>query len=213
MESRARQTLRWCRLPERGRLLEIGPGRGVLAWKALAHEYWAVDRDGTAKDRLPQSTHSIGTALPMRLSYFDAVVAESVLEHMSGYLEADGMVNGIAALLKPWGRLVLRVPDIQFAGWSFWAHTEDHQYVTSLPRAVKLVEAAGLRIVRAGYAIDHLTGPVVWPIWIAAQCAKWPIWAAERLWGIPPWQMSLSVKLRYKQPHAYVVAEKPGATI
>lgn len=208
---RALQSLEWA---GGHKVLEIGPGRGVLAREAIAlgREYWAVDeRDDVLAD-LPPQAHCVRLRLPTTCwpdgtcGQFDAVICEAVIEHMPGYDGAVLLLAGIEQSLRIGGRLVLRAPDAWYSRWGFWDFAPDHQYVTTVRRLSGLLQSRGWRIIDAGIFVDQFTG---WRAWLIWQCTRWlPAGLLGRMTGHRPWQCSTWWKIRGKVPQAYVVAEK-----
>lgn len=209
MERRARQTLTWCQAK---RILEIGPGRGVFAREACAHqdvEYWAVDADNDVLNAMPpQATTllcrvpSLARGDPVR---FGAVVAEAVLEHMSGYEQAGEFIADCRQHLIPGGRLILRFPEIRFLGLRFWEYPPDHQYVTSLARVAALVEQEGFSVLFAGHFVDCWTGPAAHLVWWLTRLI--PTRLLHRLAG-GGYRKTIWSKLGEKAPQGYLVAQR-----
>lgn len=210
---RAEQTLEWCGEILGGRLLELGPGRGVLAGVALRHGivYDAADEDDAVLAGLPRGANRYHVHLPTRDTLgmkgrYDAIVCEAMIEHVETCADAVELLRWCGKLLRSGGRLVLRFPDVRFHRWQFWSDTPDHQWVTSLARVCRAVEwSGGFTIVRAGHSIDHFTG---WRMWLIAGLVRLvPTRLLHRMTGRAAYELSTWSKLALKRPQGYVVAE------
>lgn len=210
MRRRARQTLRWCQAKS---ILEIGPGRGVLAGEALAAgvSYSAIDQDPAVLQRLPAGAATVCRRVPPLLPAdgrrVDAVVAEAVLEHMPDYATAAHFVRSCRSALQPGGRLVLRFPEIRFSRFAFWEFPPDHEYVTSLPRVCTLVEQNGFEIVRSGYFVDCFCGPAAHLAWWLIRLLPTRILQTLVFWGTGA-RKNIWSKIGEKAPQAYILARR-----
>ena len=205
MQLRARQTLAWC--PGRS-VLEIGPGRGVLATEALrlGKDYTALDCDPEVLRNLPMQAKRIFRRVPPIPDnvQYDAIIAEAMLEHLGDYNQVCMFLESARQALVPNGRLILRFPDVQLARWLFWEYTPDHQYVTSLPRVAVILREQGWDIACSGYFVDCFTG---WQAWCIDHLMRLlPTYVLHRLTGHAPHETSIWTKLREKFPMTYVVA-------
>ncbi len=212
LQSRARQTMGWVR-EECGRghfsLCEIGPGRGVLARAACNDPeclYFAIDMEQRSLDAICGAMGRYCCRvppMPAEMPAVDAIVAENVLEHSTGYQEAKAMLLAFRGKLNPGGCVVLRCPSVLHLVFGFWDGAQDHQYVTSLRRLTMLCRECGFRIDRCGLAFDHWTGKTGWLVYQVKRC--WP-WRIMHNMFYQPWQTSPWSKLGEKVPHCYVVA-------
>ncbi|MEM9070824.1 MAG: class I SAM-dependent methyltransferase [Myxococcota bacterium] len=133
------------------RIVEVGPGAGVLAERFADRELLLVDRSpralSTAARRAPKATLAVMEAefLALAPESIDAVVAANVVDLLSDPL---GFLERAADALMPKGRLVLTTPD----PWP-WDENRD--------AAEELMGHLGLRLVefRDGLAWPRAHGP------------------------------------------------------
>lgn len=208
MRARARHTLSFVR--RGGAICEIGPGRGVLAQQAweTGFVYWAVDMDRAILEAVKAERKYLARVPPLpELPYSpDAVVIESVLEHLNNSNEVVEILSEVHDRLADDGILVVRVPDIRYAQWRFWDSAPDHAYVTSRRRMAMLFRQAGFGIVAEGYYLDQFTGPAAQLIYHGKKL--WP-WSRLHELFYAPWQESAFSKLAEKVPAYYIVGVKP----
>ncbi|MCE9604841.1 MAG: class I SAM-dependent methyltransferase [Planctomycetia bacterium] len=150
-----------CWTNARGRVLDIGCGRG-LTLATLRERGWeveGVELSSTAaqhaRDHLKLNV-TLGGFDPTRYadSQFDAVIIWHVLEHVPDPLPA---LEGIARILKPGGVLALAVPNS--AGWQAkltkydWFHLDlpRHYWHFSAPWLHEKLPQLGLDVKHAGY--------------------------------------------------------------
>ena len=152
-------------LPQGARVLEVGPGHGLLLCLANAEpRVGSLTAWDVSEASLALSKHSLATIAPgARVTFerrdlfsdlsadeggFDAVVFSEVLEHMEDPQAALAQLRG---LLKPGGRVWINVPANSPA--------PDHLYLVRSPEEARAaVEAAGFRLVdQASYAMSGTT--------------------------------------------------------
>jgi SAM-dependent methyltransferase len=100
-------------------LCEIGTGTGwfLAACQARGIETWGVEINDRFADMAPDGTRVVRSAIEradLPPAYFDAVVAQSVLEHVR---DADEALRRIRAALKPGGVFYI-VTTSKFSPWS-----------------------------------------------------------------------------------------------
>jgi SAM-dependent methyltransferase len=100
------------------------------------------------------------TALPFAEATFDVVGAFDVVEHCEDDHRA---VAELARVAAPGGRVLLSVPAYSWA-WTDHDVRAGHHHRYTRPQLTRVVEAAGLTVLRATYAF----------------CAVFPIFTAER---------------------------------
>jgi 2-polyprenyl-3-methyl-5-hydroxy-6-metoxy-1,4-benzoquinol methylase len=101
------------------KILEIGCGEGAFSASIPASERWGVEPHGPAAEiaRTRLNTVLVGTfedtkaALPH--GYFDLVVCNDVIEHMTDH---DGFLRSIQGHMKQGAWLVGSVPNVRFYG-------------------------------------------------------------------------------------------------
>ncbi|HEX5051727.1 MAG TPA: class I SAM-dependent methyltransferase [Planctomycetota bacterium] len=144
--------LRW--LPERGRVLDVGCGRGSLLDVARQAGLQAVgiDRDAGAARERGFDAHegellAVLRAMAARGECFDGAVLAHVIEHQPGR-EAIELLQAIAAVLAPAAPLVVVTPNSRnyiVMSELFWL---DPTHVRPYPRALleRLAQASGFTV-------------------------------------------------------------------
>jgi len=184
-------------------ICEIGVGRGVFAQTAKQKGYYYI---GIDMDASLDHVNIVACIPPMPvIKTVDAIVAESILEHMPDYASCKQVIHECYDLLRTDGRMIIRVPDIRYAKERFWDSTEDHAYVTSTTRIAKIAHEAGFVVVEHGHYIDHYTGWKCHAIYWIKEC--WP-WRTLHTLFYHPWQESVFSKIDEKVPSTYMVLEK-----
>jgi SAM-dependent methyltransferase len=105
------------------RVLDVGCGYGgflVAAGRAGAREVVGIDTNPTVLALAPlllsdysvearlESANLIEPSLPNRLGFFDVIICNDVLEHVTS---VDGAIVNLAAMLAPGGRIFLEIPN------------------------------------------------------------------------------------------------------
>jgi 2-polyprenyl-3-methyl-5-hydroxy-6-metoxy-1,4-benzoquinol methylase len=101
----------------RERVLEVGCGEGVFVSALIGvKEAWGIEPSPAADiarqrlHRVFQSTFAEAEA-ELPLQYFDVIVCNDVIEHMSDH---DDFLSRVGRYLAPGGRLVGSVPNVRF---------------------------------------------------------------------------------------------------
>ncbi|MEO8056641.1 MAG: methyltransferase domain-containing protein [Acidobacteriota bacterium] len=154
--------------PGPGRALDVGSGRGIVAW-ALAADGWMVDAVEPDSSRIVGAhairdlshrtgaairiRQAVGEALPFRERTFDLVFGRQVLHHMA---EPEAFCREAARVLRPGGVLVLsREHVVTFPGdlQRFLKRHDTHfmsggEYAYRVRAYRRFLEAAGLEVTR-----------------------------------------------------------------
>ena len=98
--------------PQGGKILDVGVGLGRLLSKLGPHfQKYGVDISSRYLERAASKNIEVCLALveelPYRENYFDVIVCTDVLEHV---LDLNVAVRKILSVLKPGGKLIVRVP-------------------------------------------------------------------------------------------------------
>ncbi len=156
----AERRVRWTRARVRGaRLLEVGAGTGFFLARAVADGFDAI---GVEPSDLSASFARTRLGVDVRTGYldtadlpereFDAVCMWHVLEHAA---DPVGLLRDVRARLRPGGRLVIEVPNIESVGARLrrgsWAHLDPGAHVCHF--APGSLTAA---LERAGFAVVEL---------------------------------------------------------
>jgi SAM-dependent methyltransferase len=199
------------------RVLEIGCGRGELAARVgegttAPQLYVAADFAGAALTFARRRSYGVrhgGTlryavtdmqAVGLRSGLFDTVISCETVEHLRDPVAA---LREVARVLRPGGRLFLTTPNYLglFGAYRVYLRATGRRYtegdqpicrVTSLPRTVRWVKRAGMRLVTLD-ADGHYT---LWPGRVPAR-RECPPWLSAAIW---PFGL-----------HSIVVASKPPA--
>ena len=160
----SRKVLDFTRLDPGSSVLEIGPGRGVLADLCLEKgiEYYAVEPNEKLAASLEQRgvtvVRAIVPPMPDFDRNFDAVIMINVMEHMNSMQEALQISRQIRDILKPGGKLVISSPD--YLNWRlhFFNCDFSHNYVTSRRRLRQLLLDTGYENIESCYLSGPLSG-------------------------------------------------------
>ena len=139
-----------------GRLLEVGPSRGLFAYLAKESGFTvsAVERDPECCRFLSEvlgieAINDLDTARVLdRQPPFDVITLWQVIEHLD---DPWGFVRAAAANLKPGGYLIIGTPNpdsFQYRLFGrFWAHLDAPRHLQLIPASllVKLGASVGLR--------------------------------------------------------------------
>jgi 2-polyprenyl-3-methyl-5-hydroxy-6-metoxy-1,4-benzoquinol methylase len=155
--------------PVEGRLLEIGPGHGLLLGLAASSGRQAAisgwDISATSIAATEATLRRLGVRQPVALAIhdisrpitaaaaFDSIVLSEVLEHLE---EPEAALRHVGKILAPGGRLFVNVPVNSPA--------PDHIYLLRSPdEALQLLERGGFHVLEArhfpsgGYTLDRAT--------------------------------------------------------
>lgn len=148
-----------------GDLLEIGPGTGSLAARAVASgwRYRAIEASETLADALRAKGLDITLAWAPPIVAEDAscdvLYADQVLEHMSGIDAAREFVSEALRALRPGGVCFIVVPDYLKERTFFWDVDYTHNFVTTERRMRQLLCDGGFDVERVVRSIGVATGP------------------------------------------------------
>ena len=158
----SRRILEFAGMKAGDKVLEIGPGRGVLADLCLERSihYTAIEPNPhlaeSLESRGAEVVRALVPPLPELGKKFDCVVMVNVLEHMSGVKEALAIAEQVRQCLEPNGRFVVCSPDYLNLRWHFFNCDFSHGYVTTQRRLAQLLVSAGYGAAKSTY----LSGPV-----------------------------------------------------
>lgn len=147
-------------------VLEIGPGRGLIADMCLDQgiDYWAIEpNEEMATDlekRGARVTRAMVPPIPDVGRKFDVVIMTSVIEHMDTMTQALEVAKDALGILETNGRFVLYAPDYANWGDHFYIGDFSHNYVTSWRRLNGLLQSAGFEKIRGRYQTSIFTGVI-----------------------------------------------------
>jgi SAM-dependent methyltransferase len=95
------------------RLLDLGAGAGIVPqmnFRGMAAEVCGVDPDPRVTENPYLDSAKVGTgeAIPYESDYFDVVVADNVVEHLTA---PEAVLAEIRRVLKPGGRFLFKTPN------------------------------------------------------------------------------------------------------
>ena len=147
-----------------GDLLEIGPGEGSLAARAVAAgwRYRCIEASpALAADLRARGlavTESWAPPITGADASCDVVYADQVLEHMSGIDAARHLIAEALRVLRPGGRVFLVVPDYLKERAFFWDIDYTHNFVTTERRVRQLLYDGGFHVESVVRGIGAATG-------------------------------------------------------
>ncbi len=125
-----------------GKLLDLGCGKVPLymVYKSLVEEVITLDwADSFHTNEFLDIIHDINEPLPLEGGQFDTVIMSDVLEHIK---KPATVMNEIARVLKPGGRLIMNVP------FMYWIHEYPHDYHRYTEYALRFyAEESGLEVI------------------------------------------------------------------
>jgi SAM-dependent methyltransferase len=145
-------------------MLEIGPGQGSLAMRAVeaGWRYRAMEASPILIEELRGKGLDVipGWAPPILSAdaSCDLVYADQVLEHMSGIDAARQFVAEALRVLRPSGVLFVVVPDYLKERSFFWDVDYTHNFVTTERRVQQLLNDGGFEIREVVRSIGAATG-------------------------------------------------------
>ena len=148
-----------------GDLLEVGPGTGSLAAKAVAAgwRYRGIEASETLAELLKAKGLDITVAWAPPIGAEDAscdvLYADQVLEHMSGIDAAREFVGEALRAVRPGGVCFIVVPDYLKERTFFWDVDYTHNFVTTERRMRQLLCDGGFDVERVVRSIGVATGP------------------------------------------------------
>lgn len=145
-----------------GRILDVGSADGPsVAWLRGGDRHVSLDLDprGLGADGVCGSA----LALPFEDEAFDVVAAFDVIEHCD---PERAVIDELARVLRPGGRLLVSVPAYQWA-WTDFDDQNGHHRRYTRARAVSAIEGSGLTVQRATYAFTS-----VFPFFVAERLAR-----------------------------------------
>jgi len=145
------------------RSLDVGSADAPsVGWMRTGQQH--VDLDLLPEGLTPgEGVCGSATQLPFADETFDVVSAFDVVEHCADDATA---VSELARVLVPGGRMLLSVPAYQWA-WSDHDVQAGHHRRYTRPRLTRLVEGAGMQVLRSTYAFGG-----AFPIFLAERVRR-----------------------------------------
>lgn len=166
----SKKIFKYAQLKPGSRIIEVGPGRGIFSDICLQHEieYWAIEpNDKMARlleDKGVKVVRALVPPIPDLGQSFDAVVMNSVMEHMDTVTQALELTKQVYQLLNPQGQFIIASPDCLNLRHHFFHGDFSHNYVTTWRRLRSLMINAGFTEIRGTYHSGPFTGVVSFPI-------------------------------------------------
>ncbi|MSO62562.1 MAG: class I SAM-dependent methyltransferase [Acidobacteria bacterium] len=147
-----------------GTMVEVGPGHGTFAERAVAAgwRYTAIEASQILVDVLREKQLTVipswAPPIPVADASTDVVYADQVLEHMSGIDTAREFTAEARRALRPGGVFFVVVPDYLKERTFFWDVDYTHNFVTTERRIKQLLVDGGFEILLIERAIGTATG-------------------------------------------------------
>jgi SAM-dependent methyltransferase len=147
-----------------GAMVEVGPGHGTLAERAVAAgwAYTAIEASEILIDVLRAKGLTVipswAPPIPVPDASADVVYADQVLEHMTGIDGARQLTAEARRALRPGGVFFVVVPDYLKERTFFWDVDYTHNFVTTERRVKQLLVDGGFEILAVERAIGTATG-------------------------------------------------------
>jgi SAM-dependent methyltransferase len=160
----ARFALASAAVPPPADFLEIGPGQGAVADRAVeaGYRYRAVEPSPllveTLRGRGLEVEQAFTPPFPAADLSQDVVYADQVLEHMSGIDAARAWTAEALRVLRPGGLLFVVVPDYLKERGFFWDIDYTHNFITTDRRVRQLLYDGGFDVERVIRSIGLATG-------------------------------------------------------
>lgn len=151
-------------------ILEIGPGKGILAQCFIDHDfnnYSVSEPNKKMRQRLQKlsltkiESYSIPKFNEEDSSY-DLIIMSDVYEHLNGPLEANQFWKEVNRILKPKGYIYLLSPDYTLWKEDFFNCDYTHNNPTTLRRVLQQLHNHDLQSIKYTYFIGPWTG--IWTI-------------------------------------------------
>lgn len=192
-------------------IIEVGPGRGMFGQACLDQGigYTGVECNAQGCETLRslglEMVQALVPPFPDGLPQADAFVAMHVIEHMITLNDAIDFVQGARALLRDQGLILLVAPDIRYAKEWYWCCNYSHNYVTSTPRLVQLLQENGFEILKATVRTQSFFYPWSHLIWMLTWLAPYKLFDFFCPSGKK--NRALEAKISFT-PSAFVIARK-----
>ncbi len=165
-KSYANKIFKYADISPSGKVLEIGPGRGIFADICLQHrfEYYAIEPNEQMASALEQKgakiIRTLVPPLPKLEKQFDAVVMVAVMEHMNSMQDALQICQQIKNVLTPKGKFIICSPDYLNWGKHFFNCDFSHSFVTTRRRLKQLLLNAGFTKIKNCYLSGPFSGVI-----------------------------------------------------
>lgn len=134
-------------------ILEIGPGKGMLAELFLHDGYSNYDviepnknmREILKKKKVRKAYNAMVPPINVSSKY-DLIIASDIFEHLNDTKDATLFMEGVYNVLKKNGCIVIISPDILDWKMDFWNCDYTHSNPTSIRRTYQMFQNIGLKV-------------------------------------------------------------------
>ncbi len=155
-------------LPERSKILEIGPGAGSFARESIerGHEYVGVEPSKSLRENLEsegiQVIDQLVPPIGMEDSSLDLVHSFHIVEHMVDYRQVMEFFMESYRVLKPGGYISVIVPNYRMVKHLFFQYEYQHTFITTLDNLRNALGDCGFEIVDARCFLIWLAPRLRW---------------------------------------------------
>jgi SAM-dependent methyltransferase len=142
------------------RILEVGPGKGVLSNYFPFENYIAIEPNFNLAKDLSTTKQVIQAGLPktpFQKDTFSSILLIHVFEHLGPYNFASKSLSEFHSILEPTGELIILSPDITDFKEIFWDCDSTHNLPTSLRNTQQMLEDNNFKVVSYKYHFGNIS--------------------------------------------------------
>ena len=142
-------------LPQRSKILEIGPGAGSFARESISrgHEYVGFEPSSSLREKLESDgirvVDQVVPPIHMDDSSLDLVHSFHIVEHMVDYRQVMEFFLESYRVLKPGGHISVIVPNYRMVKHLFFQYEYQHTFITTLDNLRNGLHDRGFEVVDA----------------------------------------------------------------
>lgn len=155
-------------LPERSKILEIGPGAGSFAQECIAqgHEYVGIEPSRVLRENLEaKGINVLDQVVPpivMEDSSLDLVHSFHIVEHMIDYRQVMEFFMESYRVLRPGGHISVIAPNYRMVKHLFFQYEYQHTFITTLDNLRNALCDCGFEVVDARCFLMWLAPELRW---------------------------------------------------